>query len=61
MKVYLVKVKEVYESHRYVEASDEREALTLAKNAECTHLQYNSTLDKDKWDVQEIQTGGVLS
>lgn len=54
---YRVLIREVYVSHRIVEANSEDEALQIAGDEEEDYLEYSHTLPKETWTVEKIENG----
>lgn len=50
---YRVLIREVYLSHREVEADSPEEAMDRAADADEDYREYSHTLDRDTWTVEE--------
>ena len=51
-KKYRVQIREVYVSHREVEADNEAEALEYAQGIEEDFLEYSHTLGQETWTIE---------
>ena len=54
MRKFLIKVPQLYISHREVEAENDDEAINLARDQEEFDLEYFCTLEEEQWQVTEI-------
>jgi hypothetical protein len=59
-KTYIVAIREVHVQHIKVTASSQEEAIEKASEGkgDYRHLEYNHTLSRDTWTVEEAEEGG---